>query len=355
MVQSNAVDISDPERDLARQVARRFRTQNPDDFESDLVLRIPAIRASAPPDTRNWFAFLHHALIRDAIDMLRVWRRRAQTVELPPTLAASTLDPLDLAALKDALLRATKKIPPRMTRFWLALVEENGHIGRASQKCRIHRNSGSAWVEKIKAVLTNQDFCTTLEHCANDAEPSPLITNEPESAMSVEPLDPFTKVPTALLEWLMKLNISGTKHRLLIWIVRNTYGWHRGSVRFSWCRIALELRMDRGNASRAGKQLIASGAVVVVNKRIAISYPGNERGENPMPNSITISAPANDAKPHHECGETASLFRGAKERCKDMTSKEKRTTRKKKSEPQGGEAGAATPIPGKYSHVDAES
>jgi hypothetical protein len=145
---------------------------------------------------------------------------------------------------------------------------------------------------------------------------------------------------------------SGTQWRILLWTIRNTYGWHRDSVPFSWYRITKDLGADRGGVVRAGRQLVRAGVLQVQNGRINVraeppSRPGSLEsdviGQRPMTNDSAVSR-------HRKRGQASSLFRRAKERGKEINTNK---ALRQKEEPQQRRekhhtAGAATPVPGKY-------
>lgn len=66
----------------------------------------------------------------------------------------------------------------------------------------------------------------------------------------------FVRFPSDLMEALLGARLSGTSWRIVLWVVRQTYGWNRTGTRFSWYRIARELAMDRGGVVRSGNRLL---------------------------------------------------------------------------------------------------
>jgi phage replication O-like protein O len=82
--------------------------------------------------------------------------------------------------------------------------------------------------------------------------------------------DPFVRFPTTLLEKLVNTPLNGTQWRILLWVIRQTYGWHRTNCRFTWYRIAKDLSMDRGGVLRAGTRLLKAGILTVEDDHIGI-------------------------------------------------------------------------------------
>ena len=67
----------------------------------------------------------------------------------------------------------------------------------------------------------------------------------------------FVRVPTALLEVLLRANFRGGQLRVILWMIRNTYGWNRPFTPFTWDRRrANDLRMNRSAVYRAGEKLV---------------------------------------------------------------------------------------------------
>jgi len=71
--------------------------------------------------------------------------------------------------------------------------------------------------------------------------------------------DRFVRVPTDLLEALLKTPLTGTQFAILFWIMRQTYGWNQSKTRFSWYQIARELGLSRPAAYRLGMRLVSDG------------------------------------------------------------------------------------------------
>jgi hypothetical protein len=71
--------------------------------------------------------------------------------------------------------------------------------------------------------------------------------------------DRFVRVPTDVLNAILRSPImTGTQLRILLWVMRQTYGWNRKAAMFSWYGIAQDLSMDRGGIVRAGNALLRS-------------------------------------------------------------------------------------------------
>ena len=92
------------------------------------------------------------------------------------------------------------------------------------------------------------------------------------SRMKTTPRQPyrFVRVPTELLETLLRSRLSGTQWSVLLWTVRYTYGWNRRFTPFTWYRIAKELRLSRPAIYRTGQALLAARILVVQDKQLMI-------------------------------------------------------------------------------------
>jgi hypothetical protein len=77
-------------------------------------------------------------------------------------------------------------------------------------------------------------------------------------------------LPANLLEALTGSRFSAVQLRLLLWVVRHTYGWNRLWTRFSWYGIAHDLHTNRGTVFRAGVGLLKAHVLHGVCGRIGI-------------------------------------------------------------------------------------
>lgn len=138
--------------------------------------------------------------------------------------------------------------------------------------------------------------------------------------------DRFVRVPTHLLEALIKERLSGTQFAILFWIIRQTFGWNRPTTPFSWYRIATDLAMDRGGVFRAGRALMRLGIVHVKSGEIgirssdtestampAIIIPNDDRNQRKPMTPVIVS---DDRRQLKRC-QKSSFFRRAKDNIKD--------------------------------------
>lgn len=180
------------------------------------------------------------------------------------------------------------------------------------------------------------------------------------------------------MEALLRARLSAAGWRILLWVVRNTYGWNREWTPFTWYRIARQLDLDRAAAYRAGQRLIQAQILILREQRLAVQVDNrmwdkrlfgsaDDAGQLWMP-GITDAGEQRRALPgdnadvaarqQKRCQETTP-FRRAKDRCK-----ERLKINKDRHSPQNNDArsrfgtsahterrhlaGAAKPIPGKY-------
>jgi hypothetical protein len=69
---------------------------------------------------------------------------------------------------------------------------------------------------------------------------------------------------------LLHARFDSTQLRILLWIIRHTYGWNRSSTPFTWYRIAVDLKANRGTVFRAGVRLLQSQVLRSAAGRIGI-------------------------------------------------------------------------------------
>src|SRR5262249_29625189 len=66
----------------------------------------------------------------------------------------------------------------------------------------------------------------------------------------------FVRFPSALLDALSRARLSSAEVRILLWVIRRTYGWNRNRARFTWYGMAKDLKANRGTVFRAGARLL---------------------------------------------------------------------------------------------------
>jgi phage replication O-like protein O len=186
--------------------------------------------------------------------------------------------------------------------------------------------------------------------------------------------DRFVRLPTKLLEALLRNRFSGAQWRILLWVIRQTLGWNRHATPFSWYRISKDLAMDRGGVVRAGHKLLSSGILCLDGDQIAVNehfaqwqrhgaasqgdamMPGVSVDEKPQP-AMTGGIATDDDNQLYRC-QKSSVFRRTKDSHKDRLKKYLKTSstgdvtrqgfRKGAFSKSRHPAGAARPIPGKY-------
>lgn len=176
----------------------------------------------------------------------------------------------------------------------------------------------------------------------------------------------FVRVPTEVLEALLLKRLSGGHYRLLLWVIRNTYGWNRSSVPFTWYRIAQDLGMSRPALYRAGKTLVTAGILLMHEGQLGIQIGSGDGRQLPIP-GLDVACEQRPPLP----GSNVSIAGKQPKRCRQATlfrrakdsSKDRSKTYKDRHGHEGRErfplaarenterrplAGAAKPIPGKY-------
>jgi phage replication O-like protein O len=183
--------------------------------------------------------------------------------------------------------------------------------------------------------------------------------------------DRFVRVPTDLLEALLRKRLSGGQWSIIFWIIRQTFGWNRPTTSYSWYRIAVELAMDRGGVVRAGRQMLRRKILYLEGSDIGVAHPGiirhrtatmrsgsmtnvsdDESHRKPMTGII-----ANDDRRHRNRCQKSPVSRRAKDSTKDNLKTKRKSVLSSKRKRRGTDnqalgphhpAGAARPVPGKY-------
>jgi len=81
----------------------------------------------------------------------------------------------------------------------------------------------------------------------------------------------FVATPTEIHDKLVTFNLSPTQYKIVMWILRQTYGWHKPMVERDLTRIADALGIDKTAACRAIRALIADGVVLQDGRGIAVN------------------------------------------------------------------------------------
>jgi phage replication O-like protein O len=65
----------------------------------------------------------------------------------------------------------------------------------------------------------------------------------------------YTKVPNNMMRALYRSHFNGTQFRTIIFLIRMTSGWNKGSRAISYKSIAKELNLDKRSVRRTIKTL----------------------------------------------------------------------------------------------------
>jgi phage replication O-like protein O len=132
----------------------------------------------------------------------------------------------------------------------------------------------------------------------------------------------FVRVPTGLLEALLRTSLAGGQVRVILWVVRNTYGWNRAFTPFSWYRVANELRMNRSAVYRAGRALLSARVLTQRADQLGMctdfeaSTALNLKVANRQQKALPVGNAGVAGTQRERCTQ-APLFRQAKDSCKD--------------------------------------
>ena len=142
--------------------------------------------------------------------------------------------------------------------------------------------------------------------------------------------EPFTPIPNSVLDALIRSRLSRGQWQIVIWVIRNTLGWNRKTVGFSWYQIAKEVGMDRSTVLRAARRLHRSQLLIIKDASIAIETESELW-------RTTVHANTGAATHKRRCTH-APFFRRAKDNKKERYKEKERCY----------SAGAAHPVRGKY-------
>jgi phage replication O-like protein O len=322
---------------LIAKVAATFRTSDREDLKAELARKVLAIKAK-PLIVSNWKAYLSKLLYNKAANWVRDergfasrivhWPHAADEETSEPNFGDHLSGPREPHDLRIALEYVKKDLDPELRRVWNVLLEENGNQSSAAARLQTHRNTIRLKISQIRETLRRHGFNSPHDsHCAPSVRRVPPMKEKPKiMAFSAER---FVQVPTRVLEGLLRQPLSGTQCRIILWVLRQTYGWHRQTTRFTWYGIARQLSMDRPGVARAGRSLIDAKLLQVDADRICVGDDNNQ-----MSGVTTFTRD----KQHPNERRTSPFLRQAKDSSKE---------RIRNSHP----AGAAKPISGKYDRL----
>lgn len=124
------------------------------------------------------------------------------------------------------------------------------------------------------------------------------------------PTESFVRFPTALFDRLLRIPLNGTQWRIVLWVIRHTFGWHEASCEFSWYKVAKDLSMDRGGVVRAAARLLRAGILTTEGRNISAGEDNCHR------KTMTKDIPCADKFHRERCLES-TVFHRAKDSCKE--------------------------------------
>src|SRR5215831_3471817 len=82
----------------------------------------------------------------------------------------------------------------------------------------------------------------------------------------------FVRVPETIFAMLLRTTLSARDYRLLLWVIRETFGWSRTSTPCTWYRIGKELLADCASVYHAAKRFIRSALFIHSDGRLCIAF-----------------------------------------------------------------------------------
>ena len=89
---------------------------------------------------------------------------------------------------------------------------------------------------------------------------------------SPQPENGYTQIPNDILDALIRTTLTRHEARLLLFIMRRTYGWHKTSDRISYNQLEEGTGLDRRNISRTISRLVQNGLVVITGTKHKLRY-----------------------------------------------------------------------------------
>jgi hypothetical protein len=148
---------------------------------------------------------------------------------------------------------------------------------------------------------------------------------------------------------------SATEMRVVLWVIRKTFGWNRHTTEFTWYKIAADLHLDRAGVLRAGKRLLAGEVLTVESGTIGLTDAETHLVLGPGGGDVGHRMSNGSGENHHrERRPQSSLSRRAIDSSKDKQryiQSAQASSQLTSTYPHP--AGAARPVSGKYDDISA--
>ena len=155
----------DFERDLIRNVARRFRELEQSDLEAELSIKLFKIKSRSRKHVRNRSAYLRTALFRHAKNLLRnrpKTEKRKVFIHEPDeenSIAGVVLSYRDSGLDNRIALRAAvQEFPSNLRLLWETLARVGGNQVEAAKILNLHRNTVRLWLRQIEVILIRHEL-----------------------------------------------------------------------------------------------------------------------------------------------------------------------------------------------------
>jgi hypothetical protein len=156
------------EYELAREVARQFRTADPKNLEAELSRKILEVKSRRLPPFREWEAYLRVALRNHAINLIRkeaaLGKRQVSfdsniegTQDISPSVFSSALFECG-ADSKIAFQALMEDLNPRLRNLLRVMLEENGNQIAVARQLSKHRNTIRLWIAEMRRVALRHGF-----------------------------------------------------------------------------------------------------------------------------------------------------------------------------------------------------
>ena len=157
----------DFERDLIRNVARRFRELEQSDLEAELSIKLLKIKSRSLKHVRNRSAYLRTALFRHAKNLLRnrpKTEKRKVSIHEPDEENSVSMTGVVLSYRDSdldnqiALRAAVEELPPNLRLLWETLARVGGNQVEAAKILNLHRNTVRLWLRQIEVILIRHEL-----------------------------------------------------------------------------------------------------------------------------------------------------------------------------------------------------
>jgi DNA-directed RNA polymerase specialized sigma24 family protein len=271
-------DLQPWEFKLIQGVAARVNTPDREDLEADLAQKVFLFKRHSRARVRDWKRYLARFLHNKALNWVRNRRTHDKRIisldSSRPTQSDNTFTLADILKspetdheLRQEFARVWRQLEPDFQAAWQLLEEERGNQAQVARRLGKHRNTVRSWIHQIQDVLIAHGLKPAARTSQTRATPIKALQHSSRRSRAREK-SVVIRARTLLV--LMKLRLSGTQWRILLWVLLQTARRKQRTAPFRWRDIAQQLALDPTGVARAARKLVHTGLLFVHQGRLGL-------------------------------------------------------------------------------------